>query len=125
MTVEQIRQMYDALNVQGDGTIAHDDLMDMLRVLNNKERASDMVPTNLEVQAVPEAEADSQLRELTAGWDQVRATTSAEDPDEATERFFCANIKAIMKIQVIWKYRLKKMRGNKPSGICLSALGFW
>ena len=47
------------------------------------------------------------------------------DPRAGTERFFCANIKAIMKIQVIWKYRLKKMRGNKPTGICLSALGFW
>jgi len=123
ISAEQMESMYDTLNAQGDGTIDYNDLMAMLSAMHRKEKAKHDLPSNLELQSLSEEEAEAQLRELTVGWNSARQTTlPAEEPGEERKAFFKARLEVIVKIQVVWAYRLKRMRGNRKTGISAAAL---
>ena len=112
MSADAQEEMYHQLDV-GNGMIRHDDLKQMLDVIELRDSAETMQPSNLEVVAKDERESKTELRELTRGWDQMRMSITEVPLEDERIQHFQEHATLVTRIQKKWLQQLCRIRSRR------------
>ena len=110
ISAEEMEHLYRTCVSLGDGEVRPTDLNQLLHIHTQKERASTMQPSNLEV-AAPEHSNDGvrELARMASQWDVMRLSTAAEAelPDGSRMEYFKRNLDQVARLQIMWMRRLR------------------
>ena len=125
MSTEMQGSLYQQLSAMGGGHIREADLLELLHLYTQREKADHLIEEgglHLEL-ADPEhsGDGDELMRELTEEWDEVRlsAVSTAEAPLEERMEHFRRNLNAIARIQAAWSRRAENARRAHGEGEAL------
>ena len=112
MSAQEQEMLYDNLIALGGGQIRQADLDKLLFVARSKSNAKRQASCRQLELADPQQEAEEKekLAEIVAMWDSVRMSTDDAAPDRDRLDWFERNDLHVLRIQRIWRTRLREVR---------------